>query len=115
MGTVPQKLRTPTSRSWDYPKQRPAAWNAYWTKAQVEMRSHPAVIKAAECVSKLWHVSDPSTMVDLDNRIVYPDRFRIRYPTTDPAQFPLAAHLDSGSIERWEDETYRKKKLCVYI
>lgn len=97
-----------------YPKARPAGWNVFWTKAQVEMRSHPVVMKAMRSVSRLWHVSDPSIPIDLDSQIVYPDRIRIRYPTNDPGQFPLPPHLDSGGTERWEDEEYRKNFASIF-
>lgn len=36
----------------------------------------------------------------------YADRLRIRRP--GDAQFTLGPHVDSGSIERWEDPTYAK-------
>jgi hypothetical protein len=84
----------------DHPEEKPAAWNVYWTKAQVEMRSHPRVLEAMRCVSRLWHVSDPNSPIDLDSQVVYADRIRIRYPTMEPGKFPLAPHLDSGAIAR---------------
>jgi hypothetical protein len=97
-----------------FPQERPVGWNIYWTKAQVEMRSHPEVLKALKCVSRLWHVADPSAAIDLESQIVYPDRIRIRYPSDDPRQFPLAPHLDSGVIERWEDETNRMNFEAIF-
>lgn len=97
-----------------YPKNRPAGWNVFWTEPQVQMRSHPEVMRAMKSVSRLWHVSDPSTKIDLDSQIVYPDRIRIRYPTDDPGQFPLAPHLDSGAIERWEDEINRLNFASIF-
>ncbi|KAL4738268.1 hypothetical protein BDV11DRAFT_171191 [Aspergillus similis] len=90
-----------------HPARRPAAWNVFWTPAQVQIRSHPAVLEAMRSVSRLWHLTDPETPIDLDTQVVYPDRIRIRYPSDDPEQFPLAPHLDSGAIERWEDEDNR--------
>jgi len=77
-----------------FPKARPAGWNVFWTKAQVEARSHPRVMEAMKSVSKLWHVNDPKVPVDLDSQVVYPDRIRIRYPSNDPSQFPLAPQRD---------------------
>ncbi|KAL4801802.1 hypothetical protein BDV18DRAFT_164612 [Aspergillus unguis] len=90
-----------------HPKHKPAAWNVFWTPAQVQIRSHPAVLEAMRAISHLWHVADPSTPIDFDTQVVYPDRIRIRYPSDDPGQFPLSPHLDSGAIERWEDEVNR--------
>ncbi|KAH7156627.1 hypothetical protein EDB81DRAFT_840696 [Dactylonectria macrodidyma] len=97
-----------------HPKQKPAAWNVFWTQAQMEMRTHPAVLGAMRCVSRLWHVSNPATPIDLDSQVIYPDRIRIRYPSDDPGQFPLAPHLDSGAIERWEDEENRENYRAIF-
>ncbi|VUC31179.1 unnamed protein product [Clonostachys rosea] len=97
-----------------HPKHRPAAWNVFWTQAQMEMRTHPSVLEAMTSVSRLWHVSDPSTPIDLDSQVVYPDRIRIRYPSNDLGQFPLEPHLDSGAIERWEDEENRKNYQAIF-
>ncbi len=37
---------------------------------------------------------------------MYADRLRIRQPLDESFDF-LGAHLDSGSIERWQDVNYR--------
>ncbi|GAB7333650.1 hypothetical protein MBLNU13_g05208t1 [Cladosporium sp. NU13] len=97
-----------------HPKARPAAWNLFWTKAQMEMRSHPRVLEAMSCVSRLWHTADPAAPIDFDSQIVYPDRIRIRYPSLDPGQFPLDPHLDSGAIERWEDPENLKNYRAIF-
>ncbi|KAF4415056.1 DUF1479 domain [Fusarium acutatum] len=97
-----------------HPHHKPAAWNVFWTKAQMEMRTHPRVLEAMRCVSRLWHVSDPTIPIDLDSQVIYPDRIRIRYPSNDPGQFPLDPHMDSGAIERWEDEENRKNYAAIF-
>lgn len=96
------------------PRNNPVGWNVYWSKAQMQMRSHPCVMQAMRAVSRLWHVSDPATPIDLDSQVIYPDRFRIRHPSTDPDQFPLKPHLDSGSIERWEDPANRQNFAAIF-
>lgn len=48
----------------------------------------------------------PDVPVSLNTPLTYADRLRIRHP--GDAQFALGPHADGGSIERWEDETYRK-------
>lgn len=48
----------------------------------------------------------PDTEVSLTTPLVYSDRLRIRKP--GDAKFALGPHMDGGSIERWEDPTYRK-------
>ncbi|KAF7550281.1 hypothetical protein G7Z17_g5838 [Cylindrodendrum hubeiense] len=97
-----------------HPKHLPVAWNVFWTKAQMEMRSHPAVLEAMKSVSRLWHAADPQTPIDFDSQVVYPDRIRIRYPSDDSSQFPLAPHLDSGAIERWEDKVNRENYRAIF-
>lgn len=51
-------------------------------------------------MSRLFSCSE-DVEVDLSSQAVYADRFRIRYPGDSRS---LPAHLDNGSIERWEDE-----------
>lgn len=97
-----------------YPVDKPAGWNIFWTEAQVQMRTHPEVLKAMKSVSRLLHVSDPSALIDFDSQVVYSDRIRIRYPSDDPGQFPLAPHLDSGAIERWEDDENRMNFASIF-
>jgi len=89
-----------------FPEEDPQNWSLWWTRAQVQIRSHERVMQAMNCVSRLWHVSDDSLPIDLASQVVYPDRFRIRHPSKD-AEYTLPAHLDSGGIERWEDPTNR--------
>ncbi|KAK0609086.1 Uncharacterized protein DIS24_g12514 [Lasiodiplodia hormozganensis] len=94
-----------------FPVDNPQNWSLWWTPPQVQIRSHPRVLAAMRAVSGLWHVDDESLPIDMDAQVVYPDRFRIRYPSKD-AEYTLPAHLDSGGIERWEcpanRENFRK-------
>lgn len=78
----------------------------HWSKCQVQARSHPNMIKLFQYVGKIWKIEDSEdSLVDESISIVYPDRARIRKPG---AAVTLPLHQDSGSIERWEDEYYRK-------
>ncbi|KAL3475234.1 hypothetical protein BJX99DRAFT_271174 [Aspergillus californicus] len=90
-----------------FPEDNPQNWSLWWTRPQVQIRSHPQVVEVMRAISKLWKTSDPTLPIDLNTQVVYPDRFRIRYPSEDQ-EYTLNAHLDSGSIERWEDPEYRK-------
>jgi len=81
------------------PTEDPQIWKVYWTKPQVEARSHPSIIACQIAMSKLYSVSDNSE-VDLNHQAIYADRFRVRNPGEVGT---LPAHLDNGSIERWED------------
>ncbi|KAJ4297518.1 hypothetical protein N0V90_005410 [Kalmusia sp. IMI 367209] len=91
----------------------PKFWSLYWTPPQVQIRSHPRVMQAMDCISQLWTVNDPSVPVDLSSQVVYPDRFRIRLPSKE-AEYTLPAHLDSGAIERWEDEANRSNYAAIF-
>ncbi|KAJ9636069.1 hypothetical protein H2204_005566 [Knufia peltigerae] len=96
-----------------FPRDDPQTWNLWWTPTQVQIRSHERVMKAMDCVSKLWHVADDSLPIDLTSQVVYPDRFRIRHPSKD-AEFTLPAHLDSGGIERWECSINRSNFQAIF-
>ncbi|CAG9940214.1 unnamed protein product [Clonostachys rosea f. rosea IK726] len=89
-----------------FPKHDPQNFSLFWTPAQVQIRSHPRVMKAMHAVSKLWHLSDDGILFDMSSQVLYADRFRIRHPSLD-SEYTLNAHQDSGAIERWEDPDYR--------
>ncbi|TFK22748.1 DUF1479-domain-containing protein [Coprinopsis marcescibilis] len=79
----------------------------YWTKAQVQARSHPNVLAATVWLNQLYHVKNEKNQpggVDLSVSLSYADRFRIRHPGIWNMHPP---HVDGGSIERWEDPNFR--------
>ena len=80
-------------------------YEIYNSKAQTLARTHPALIATQEYLLSLWHTSVPDTGVSVRTPISYFDRFRIRDP--GPSVFTLGAHIDGGSIERWEDPAFR--------
>ncbi|CAK5269425.1 unnamed protein product [Mycena citricolor] len=79
----------------------------YWTKAQIEARAHPNMLKSIAWLNNLYHTngSSPPEGVDLSTPLAYADRFRIRNPGGVWDRHP--PHVDGGSIERWEDEKLR--------
>lgn len=79
----------------------------YWTKSQLEARSHPNMLTASAWLNNLYHAEAGQKMdgVDLSSPLSYADRFRIRHPGTVWTTFP--PHVDGGSIERWEDPAFR--------
>ncbi|KAH8896851.1 DUF1479-domain-containing protein [Thozetella sp. PMI_491] len=89
-----------------FPKHDPQNFSLFWTPSQVQIRSHPRVLKAMHAVSKLWHLTSDETPFDMATQVAYADRFRIRHPSLD-LEYTLNAHQDSGAIERWEDPDYR--------
>ncbi|KAG8212919.1 hypothetical protein J3R82DRAFT_11274 [Butyriboletus roseoflavus] len=74
----------------------------------VQARAHPNVLKASAWLSSLYHVKSGKKLdgVDLSVPLTYADRFRIRHPGIHWSYFP--PHVDSGAIERWEDEAFRR-------
>ncbi|RFU25068.1 hypothetical protein B7463_g11271, partial [Scytalidium lignicola] len=87
------------------PKSDPTTWLLYWTRPQVQLRSHPEMLKAMHATSALWNITDDTLPIDPASQIAYCDRIRLRKPW-DKA-YSLKAHLDSSSTERWEDPAYR--------
>ncbi|KAG7448940.1 DUF1479-domain-containing protein [Guyanagaster necrorhizus] len=79
----------------------------YWTKSQLEARSHPNMLAASAWLNNLYHAEPGQKLegVDLSSPLSYADRFRIRHPGTVWTTFP--PHVDGGSIERWEDPAFR--------
>ncbi|KAJ4468825.1 hypothetical protein J3R30DRAFT_3304421 [Lentinula aciculospora] len=80
----------------------PQIYCTFWQKAQIEARSHPAVIRTQLAMSQIYTASE-DTEVDLMNQALYADRWRVRRPGSVGMFQP---HLDNGSIERWEDKEY---------
>ena len=88
------------------PADKMVFYEIYNSKAQIAARTHPALVSVQRALCELWHASDPTTPVSLTTPLTYFDRLRIRNP--GPSMFALDAHIDGGSIERWEDSGYRK-------
>jgi len=92
------------------PSEDPMIWRVYWSKPQVEARSHPSILACQKAMSKLYSCSD-NVEVDLTSQAMYADRFRIRHPGRAGT---LPPHLDNGSIERWEDEENSKTYRAIW-
>ncbi|CAO3612847.1 unnamed protein product [Cunninghamella echinulata] len=88
-----------------FPEDKPQVWELYWSTSQVAARGNENFNTATLALGQLWH-ADPSTPIDFTKNVTYCDRLRIR--ETGDSSFTLGEHIDSGSVERWEDETYRK-------
>ncbi|KAL2210464.1 DUF1479-domain-containing protein [Sarocladium strictum] len=96
----------------------------YWSPAQIKGRVHPSVLfTQRQLMSSLWHNSSPptvmkngcsradtpslasdSTLLSTNYPVSYADRLRIRTP--GDATFYRNAHVDGGSVERWEPDGY---------
>jgi len=80
-------------------------YELYHTKAQIQARTHPALINTQRAMLSLWGSSDPDTEVSLPTPISYFDRLRLRNPGR--SSFVLGPHVDGGGVERWEDPGFR--------
>ncbi|KAF9072644.1 DUF1479-domain-containing protein [Rhodocollybia butyracea] len=90
-----------------FPEGDKQFFELYWTRPQVQARSHPNLLAASAWLNNLYRTEEPLEGVDLSTPLTYADRFRIRHPGVQWDAHP--PHVDSGSIERWEDSAFR---LC---
>ncbi|KAE8376030.1 DUF1479-domain-containing protein [Aspergillus bertholletiae] len=88
-----------------FPANNPQVYELYWSKSQLEARSHPNMLLTQTALNQVWS-ADPEDPVDTSVPITYCDRLRMRTP--GDKSFNLGPHLDGGSLERWEDPEYRK-------
>lgn len=77
-----------------FPKDDPQNFSLFWTPPQVQIRSHPRVLKAMGAVSQLWHLSNDEAPFDMSSQVIYADRFRIRHPSLGMARAqPLESRI----------------------
>eukprot|EP00927_Polykrikos_kofoidii_P054010 TRINITY_DN48506_c0_g1_i1.p1 TRINITY_DN48506_c0_g1~~TRINITY_DN48506_c0_g1_i1.p1 ORF type:complete len:482 (-),score=53.13 TRINITY_DN48506_c0_g1_i1:135-1517(-) len=93
-----------------FPAEKPQVWEVYWSKPQGRMRQHPNLLKTQTALNRLWHcraLSEDQGQVNVDvhRPVTYGERLRIR--SAGDTSFTLGPHVDGGSVERWEDDTYR--------
>jgi hypothetical protein len=94
-----------------FPEGDKQFFELYWTKPQVQARSHPNLIAASIWLNNLYTTKSGSKAssldgVDLNVAMTYADRFRIRKPGVGWDLHP--PHVDGGTIERWEDPHFRR-------
>ncbi|KAG8159790.1 hypothetical protein KVR01_010427 [Diaporthe batatas] len=105
-------------------------YELYWSLAQLKARAHPNMLKAQTFVmSSCWHHStlaagssggdsrdgpvDSRTRITTNFPVAYADRVLLFHrsssaqetPKIEP-RLPLKAHVDGGSVERWEADGY---------
>ncbi|KAF8588742.1 DUF1479-domain-containing protein [Ramaria rubella] len=86
-----------------FPEHDPQVYELYWSPSQIAARSHPRMLNLLARLNTLYTAS-LSTSISLIHPILYADRCRSRHP--GDTSFSLGPHADSGTLERWEDETY---------
>lgn len=105
-------------------------YELYWSLAQLKARAHPNMLKAQTFVmNNCWHHStlaatssggdgiddrvDSRTRITTNFPVAYADRVLISHrgqtlnetPKSQPP-LPVRAHVDGGSVERWEADGY---------
>ncbi|KAL2669790.1 hypothetical protein Neosp_015235 [[Neocosmospora] mangrovei] len=88
-----------------FPEDDKQVYEIYWSKAQQEARSHPRMLKTQAALLSIFTAPSES-QISLSTPLVYSDRLRVR--NSGDAKFALGPHIDGGSIEQWEDPTYRQ-------
>ncbi|KAK9451576.1 uncharacterized protein V1518DRAFT_18805 [Limtongia smithiae] len=81
--------------------QNPSLYDVYWSKAQVQARSHPNVLEAQSLLMGLWRSSKLNTPLSVGHPLSYADRMHFRSSSTP--EFSLGPHIDSGPIMRWSN------------
>ncbi|KAG8891567.1 hypothetical protein FRC00_013498 [Tulasnella sp. 408] len=75
-----------------FPVEDKQAYEIYWSKSQVQARSHPNVLGAQKALmSRLFH-ADPNAPLSLNYPVSYADRLRVRKP--GDAKFALGPHIE---------------------
>ncbi|EPE04115.1 hypothetical protein F503_04630 [Ophiostoma piceae UAMH 11346] len=88
-----------------WPVESPCILRLYWSRAQIESRTHPRAMSLHESLNKLWHDEEDKEKT-FAAPLSYADAARIRPPGTPFTS--LGPHIDAGSLCRWADPTYRK-------
>ncbi|EXJ83764.1 hypothetical protein A1O1_07391 [Capronia coronata CBS 617.96] len=88
-----------------WPKEQPYILQLYWTKAQVEARTHPRAMALQRAIISLFH-DDEDLEQSFAAPMAYADAMRMRPPGNSFTG--LGPHIDAGSLCRWGDPAYRK-------
>ncbi|KAK0751502.1 hypothetical protein B0T18DRAFT_320167 [Schizothecium vesticola] len=76
----------------------------FWSPAQIKARAHPNILSAQRFAMTTWA---PSSGFSTCSPLSYADKLRLPTSSPKPRQPPSnTAHIDNGSVERWEPEGY---------
>lgn len=78
----------------------------YWSATQVKARAHPNLLSAQRFVMSIWTSKQPSARVTTNFPITYADRLTTSSSKAAATKASLHAHVDGGSVERWEPDGY---------
>ncbi|KAI0860159.1 DUF1479-domain-containing protein [Xylaria cubensis] len=87
-----------------HPSHDPQLFDLYWSPSQVRARADSRLLDAQRFAMSTWHASDEQALVSTEYPVAYADRLRVR--THDDIPLPSSAHVDNGSVERWEPDGY---------
>ncbi|TRX93828.1 hypothetical protein FHL15_005210 [Xylaria flabelliformis] len=87
-----------------HPSHDPQLFDLYWSPSQVRARADSRLLDAQRFAMSTWHASDEQALVSTEYPVAYADRLRVR--THDDTPLPSSAHVDNGSVERWEPDGY---------
>ncbi|TGJ87529.1 hypothetical protein E0Z10_g1181 [Xylaria hypoxylon] len=87
-----------------YPPHDPQLFDLYWSPSQARARADSRLLDAQRFAMRTWRASDDRALVSAEYPVVYADRLRVLTP--DDAPFASGAHIDNGSVERWEPDGY---------
>ncbi|KAI0517192.1 DUF1479-domain-containing protein [Xylaria bambusicola] len=87
-----------------HPSHDPQLFDLYWSPSQVRARADSRLLDAQRFAMRTWHSSDDHALVSSEYPVVYADRLRVRTP--DEMSPTGGAHIDNGSVERWEPDGY---------
>ncbi|KAK5632705.1 hypothetical protein RRF57_008419 [Xylaria bambusicola] len=87
-----------------HPPHDPQLFDLYWSPSQVRARADSRLLDAQRFVMRTWHSSDDHALVGSEYPVVYADRLRVGIP--DDISPTGGAHIDNGSVERWEPDGY---------
>ena len=88
---------------YGFPEDNPQVYEIYWSKPQIKVRQDENMLAGIQFANGLWTLNGQNINT---KPVMYCDRLRIRDPHDNSFNF-LSEHLDSGSIERWQDNNYR--------
>jgi hypothetical protein len=92
---------------------KPQIYGIYWSRPQVQARQSESLTNVRVFLNNLWQSeSEGVRHINPNEAPAYADRIRRRQPGS--ASLGLSPHVDSGSVERWLDDNFRKVYRHVF-
>ena len=108
-----ETYRGPADDFFSSVDSKPEIYPIYWSKAQLQARSHPHMATTQQFLNSFWtSQSHNTTWFDPSRDTMYADRIRRRPPGTTSAG--LGPHLDSGTLDLWMTSSYQQAFRHVF-